>query len=66
MPRLYRLKEILGDPKANPPIPPMIPVSRSTWFKKQAAGLYPQPVAHLGPHISAYRAEDIEKLITGA
>jgi len=63
--RLYRLKEILGDPGASPPIKPIIPVSRSTWFKGQAEGKYPQPVRHLGPRISAYRAEDIEKLISG-
>lgn len=63
--RLYRLREILGDPKANPPIPPIIPVSRATWFKGLKDGRYPQPVRNLGPRISAYKAEDIEKLLAG-
>lgn len=62
--RLYRLKEILGDLKATPPIPPMIPISKASWYKGQKAGRYPQPV-RLGPRISAYRAEDIEKLMSG-
>lgn len=65
MSRLYRLKEIIGDPKATPPIPPLIPVSKSTWFKGVKDGRYPQPVRNLGKRISAYRDEDIDKLLAG-
>jgi len=65
MTRLYRLVEIIGDPKATPPIPPLIPVSRSTWFAGVKDGRFPKPV-HFGARISAYRAEDIEKLIAGS
>ena len=27
-----RIRQIVGDPKANPPIAPLIPVSKSTWW----------------------------------
>lgn len=50
-----RLKQILG------PRGP-IPVSRSTWWAGVRAGRYPQPVK-LGERITAWRVEDIRKLI---
>jgi len=54
-----RLKQILG-PKGP------IPVSRSTWWAGVKSGRYPQPIK-LGRRITAWRAEDIRKLIeTGA
>ena len=59
-----RSKQILGDPKADPPIPPIIPVSRSTWWAGVKSGLYPKPVK-LGPRITVWRVEDIRKLIDG-
>lgn len=42
-----------------------IPVSRSTWYEGMKTGLYPKPVK-LGPRISAWRVEDIRKLIRDA
>ena len=39
-----RLNQILGDPKATPPIPPIIPVSRTTWWEGVRSGRYPRPV----------------------
>jgi hypothetical protein len=59
---LVRLKQILGNPKADPPIPPFIPLSKSTWWLGVRSGRYPQPVK-LGPRITAWRADDIRKLI---
>jgi len=54
-----RLKQILS------PQGP-IPVSKSTWWAGVKSGRYPQPVK-LGRRITAWRAEDIRKLIeTGA
>ena len=50
-----RLKQILG------PRGP-IPVSRSTWWAGVKAGRYPKPVK-LGQRITAWRVEDIRKLI---
>ncbi len=57
-----RIPHILGDPKANPPIAPLIPVGKSTWWKGIKSGRFPQPVK-LGPRISAWRVEDIKALI---
>ncbi len=58
----FRIWQIIGDKKANPPIPPLIPVSAATWWNKVRTGHYPQPVK-LGPRITAWRVEDILKLI---
>jgi hypothetical protein len=60
---LLRLKQIIGDPKAEPPIPPIIPVGKSTWWAGVQSGRFPQPVRSLGARITAWRVEDIKKLI---
>ena len=39
-----------------------IPVSKSTWWAGVSSGRYPKPVK-LGPRITAWRIEDIRKLI---
>jgi hypothetical protein len=60
-----RLHQIIGNPKANPPIPPIIPVCKSTWWAGVKSGRYPQPVRTLGARITAWRVEDIHALIQG-
>lgn len=57
-----RLSQILGNPKTNPPIPPLLPISKSTWWVRVKSGEYPQPVK-LGPKITVWRVEDIRSLI---
>jgi predicted DNA-binding transcriptional regulator AlpA len=57
-----RLPQILGDKKADPPVPPVIPVSKSTWWAGVKAGRFPRPVK-LGPRITAWRVEDIRTLV---
>lgn len=57
-----RLSQIVGDLKADPPIPPIIPVGKSTWWAGVKSGRYPKPVK-LGPRTTAWRAEDITALI---
>ncbi|MDE1989146.1 MAG: helix-turn-helix transcriptional regulator [Vulcanimicrobiaceae bacterium] len=57
-----RQRDILGDPKAEPPIAPLIPVSKSTWWSWIAAGKAPRPVK-LGPHTTAWRIADIREFI---
>lgn len=57
-----RQSQILGRPKANPPVPPIIPVSPSTWWEGIRVGRYPKPVK-LGPRTTAWRVEDIRALI---
>ena len=57
-----RFSQIVGDPKAEPPIPAVIPVSKSTWWAGVKEGRFPRPVK-LGPRITAWRVEDIRSLI---
>lgn len=58
-----REKQILGSKKAG--IPPIIPVSHSTWWKWVAEGRAPQPV-RLGKRTTVWRVEDIRKMVEGA
>ena len=58
-----RLKQIIGDPKATPPIPALIPVSKSTWWEGVRTGRFPKPVKPFGPGITVWRIEDIRALI---
>lgn len=58
-----RLPHIIGDTKARPPIPAIIPVSKSTWWAGVKSGRFPRPVK-LGPRITAWRVEDIRRLIS--
>lgn len=58
-----RLNQIIGNPKAQPPIPAIIPVSKSTWWEGVKSGRYPQPVRTLGLRITAWRVEDIRALV---
>lgn len=57
-----RLSQILGNPKAEPPIPAIIPVSKSSWWQGVKEGRYPKPVK-LGPRTTAWKVEDIRALI---
>jgi prophage regulatory protein len=57
-----RLPQILGDSKANPPIAPLIPVRKSTWWAGVKTGRFPAPIK-IGPRISAWKVEDIRRLI---
>jgi len=56
-----RLRQIVGDPKAG--IPPLIPLSRSTWWAGVRSGRFPSPVRSLAKRITVWRVEDIRKLI---
>ena len=57
-----RISQIVGNPKSNPPIPPIIPVGKSTWWAGVKSGKFPQPVK-LGARTTAWRVEDIQKLV---
>lgn len=59
-----RLPQIIGNKKSTPPIVPLIPVSKSTWWKGIQEGRFPQPIRGLlGPRITVWRVEDIRELI---
>lgn len=62
---LLRIKQIIGNQNAHPPIAPLIPVGRSTWWAGVRSGRFPQPLK-LGPRISVWRARDIQSLIDRA
>lgn len=57
-----RLWDIIGNKKAKPPIPALIPVSRSTFLKGIKTGLYPEPIK-LGERSVAWRVQEIRNLI---
>ncbi len=59
-----RLPQIIGNPKADPPIPALIPVSRSTFLAGVRDGRFPKPVK-LTTRCTAWRVSDIRALIAG-
>lgn len=58
-----RLHQIIGDPRAKPPVPALIPVSKSTWWSGVRSGRYPKPTRLLGARITAWSVESILALI---
>ena len=62
MPRLLRLKQIIGDPKANPPIEAIIPISKSSWWEGVKTGRYPEAIK-LGANTTVWREVDVRRLI---
>jgi len=60
-----RLPQIIGNPKAEPPIPPIIPVKKTCWWDGVRTGRFPKPV-HFGPRVTAWRVEDIRALVESA
>ena len=57
-----RLSQILGNPKSNPPTPPIIPISKSGWWQGVSSGRYPAPLK-LSPKVTVWRVEDIREMI---
>lgn len=60
IPPLLTLNQIVGDKKKG--IPPLIPVSRSTFQNNVKAGVYPKPIK-LTERLLAWRVTDIQALI---
>lgn len=60
-----RIPQIIGDPKADPPLPAIVPVSRSTLWNMVKEGRFPRPVK-LGPRITVWRVEDVRAFIENA
>lgn len=57
-----RLPQIIGNPKADPPVPAIIPVKKSCWWEGVRTGRFPKPVK-LGPRVTVWRVQDIRALI---
>ncbi len=53
-----RLPQIIGDKKAEPPIPAIIPVARATFLAGVKSGLYPKSYK-LSPRVTVWKVEDI-------
>jgi len=60
---LVRLWQILGDRRRG--IPPIIPISKSSWWAGVKTGKYPKPVK-LSARCTCWHAEDIRKLLAPA
>ncbi|MBA0396407.1 transcriptional regulator [Stenotrophomonas maltophilia] len=56
-----RLPQIIGDKARG--IPPIIPVSKSTWWAGVKSGRYPKPIRTLGCRITAWSVDDIHALV---
>ena len=61
-----KLPQIIGDPKAEPPIPPIIPVKKSCWWAGCASGRFPKPVKIGNGRGTFWRVEDIRALIASS
>lgn len=57
-----RLNQIVGNPNANPPIPAIIPISKSSWWNGVKTGKYPKPYK-LGERTTVWRVEDIRNFM---
>jgi len=57
-----RLHQIIGNPKADPPVPGVIPVGKTSWWEGVRSGRFPRPVK-LGPRTTAWRVEEIRALV---
>ena len=57
-----KLPAIIGDKRTEPPTPPIIPVSRTTWLNGVKSGKYTKPIK-LGERSIAWRVEDIHALL---
>lgn len=61
---LFRLKQIVGDLKSDPPIPPIIPVCATSWWNGVKSGKYPKPIK-LGPKTTVWKGSDLLALVNG-
>jgi len=57
-----RLPQIIGNPRAVPPIIGLIPVSKTTWWAGIKSGIYPSAIK-LSPRVCVWRASEIQALI---
>ncbi len=62
---LLRIKQIIGDPKAVPPIEPIVPVSRSHWWAGVKSGRYPKPIK-LAPRVTVWSTSSIRAVAINA
>lgn len=61
-----RLRQIIGDPKSEPPIPPIIPIKKTCWWEGVKTGRFPKPVKIGNGRGTFWKVEDIRALIASA
>lgn len=63
--KFLKLRDIIGDPKANPPVPAIIPVCKATWYAGQKGPnpRFPSPVRIGDGRGTFYRSEDIHAIL---
>ncbi|PPK76928.1 AlpA family transcriptional regulator [Methylobacter tundripaludum] len=57
-----KIWQIIGNPKAVPPVPALIPLGRTSFLNGVKSGKYPAPVK-INSRSVAWRVEDIRALI---
>ena len=62
IPRFLRLKQIIGDPKAEPPIQAILPISKSSWWKGVKSGRFPKAIK-IGANTTVWREDEIRSLV---
>lgn len=60
--KLYRAAELIGNPKAKPPRPALIPVSVSTFYGMVADGRLP-PGRYLGPACRVWSGRELNQFL---
>lgn len=60
-----RISQIVGNPNSDPPLPPLIPIAKSTIWLWVKQGKFPAPVK-LGPRVTAWKIADIREFIEKA
>jgi prophage regulatory protein len=58
-----RLKQIIGDKKANPPVPALLPVSAATFWAKIKNDEWALKPIKLSANVTAFRVEEVRTLI---
>ncbi len=61
-PHFLRLKQIIGDKKAHPPIVGIIPISKSSWWAGVKSGKFPAP-KKLGARTTVWLSTEIYALL---
>jgi predicted DNA-binding transcriptional regulator AlpA len=54
-----RLRQLVGDKRAKPPVPGMLPMSAATVWRLVNEGTFPAPVK-LGANTTAWRMSDVQ------
>ncbi len=63
--RFLRLPQIIGNPKAVPAIPAIIPIGPSAWWAGVKSGIYPKGIK-LSPRVTVWRESDVLALLNPA